>query len=293
MSKVSSPAANRGKTVVKPPAAKRAKTVVKPPAVSRVKTGRKPASVDSPVEGSLSQAADSGNTAAADNTSAELSPVPVVESSQSPYGDTVLSHYGDSSPAPNGGNTAADNSPVPLVVSSPSPAPGLNGGVNRTASWQDDDGCDGHYIEQAALGTMIKWNLSTWQPSSSAPAYVIIKADIDPVWEQQQRNKPGHLVFWHEATVALQPAGFEAPQDILVPHMVVHQKDGSCLATSVYAPLYGGYAEFFVRVVQVPTGVYLGVWGKLQGSMGSNAAMRTFNAQGWTRSVVKFWSSPS
>lgn len=153
---------------------------------------------------------------------------------------------------------------------------------------QVDDRCNGSYIQDNVFGGNVKWTMTTLQHSAASLAYLRVHAEMNPAWEQEQRSVHGHV--WHTATMPLLPARFIPPKNISTPHTEVQQPDGRCIVSSIMLPLYGGYAEFFAHTIQVPSGAYLEVWGRMQASINADAAKYSFNSHGWSRSVVKLWS---
>lgn len=147
----------------------------------------------------------------------------------------------------------------------------------------------GRYITSNMFGSDVKWSLGVFQPPPSpSRAYLNVTASVAESW-----SLPGKVHFWKAAMLPLHAAAAEPLTDyhLPAPYLSTQLVDGSCQVSSVAAELYGRPAAFYVRIVLVPTGALLDVWGQVDlSAVGLTLPEGLLGPGGWVQALVQFVS---
>jgi hypothetical protein len=133
----------------------------------------------------------------------------------------------------------------------------------------------------------VNWTISVWQATPTAPMFLKLVAELDPLWEQQQRDQQRRFSHWKAAILPMLPAQSSPPAVFGWPleYQVSVLEDSRCQANVIRAPLFGGYALLHVRVVPAADGAYVEVWGYPKYM---DAQEDFWGPTTWTRSAAKF-----
>lgn len=149
----------------------------------------------------------------------------------------------------------------------------------------------GMFVVQGVYGVVVNWTLSIWQSSDAPHAFIKVKATTSSDWEAQLDNAPVRYLYWQSATLPVQASATPPPPSYGLPanYQLTALEDGRCEVSSVRLPLYGGSAEFYVRILHMLDGAYLHVWGRADATgMDTAVAEGRVGPGGWVHSAVKY-----